>query len=385
MKPVSLSASSVSNFETCPAMWAASSVAKAPEGRKPAADLGSACHNALEEWVVNDFAFDESNTLELLTKIYDAHYHDLFGDDGSRLDEGRDMIKTWYKRTHPLTNEVLSVEVKQNFEIKWPDGDVIPFNYIFDRLDKHDDGSIEVVDYKTISFPLSPDMMREKFQVRAYGLATQILYPEAPGIWITYDMLRHDPVSVYLKKEDNAETWNYLKNVVKRIDAEDEDAPTERVNELCRWCPRKHVCETLKRHTDVGGVHGVITDPVMAANRRAELDMAKKAITSQIEDLDLVILTYMQNEDLLEFETDDYVVKATAQGRRSVDANRVKKIVPPDVFDDYGYEGMSLKEFDKMLKDDRVDRDTALQLKGLISKSYSSPSVKTIQKRDEDE
>lgn len=385
MKPKSLSASSVSNFETCPSMWLASSLTKAPEGRKPAADLGTAVHNALEAWVTEDFAFDAANKVDLLLKMYDAEYYALFGTDESKLDEGRTMLRTWYKRSHPLMNKVLSVEVKENFKIKWPDGDEIPFNYIFDREDEWDDGSIEVVDYKSISFPLSPDMMRNKFQVRAYGLATQIRYPNAPGVWITYDMLRHEPVSVYLKKEDNAQTWRYLKNVVKRIAAEDGTAPTEKVNELCRWCPRLHVCDSIARHTKVGGVHGLITDPVEAANTRAELDAAKKALDARINDLDSIIMTHMEREDIIEFETDSYLVKASAQARRKVDANRVAKIVPEDVFEEYGYEGISMRDFDKMLKDDRVTRDMALELKGVISKNFTSPSIKTIAKRDEDE
>ena len=132
---------------------------------------------------------------------------------------GWGFMKKWFACTSWDGFKVLMVEEKLNFPVPTgrlnPDGtkETIPFNFIFDRFDQMDEeGVFRVVDYKTLSQPLSPMDLHDKIQPRAYGLAAQILHPEATKIWVGFDMWRWEsPIETFYTREDNIVTWNRIK------------------------------------------------------------------------------------------------------------------------------------------------------------------------------
>jgi uncharacterized protein YbaA (DUF1428 family) len=382
MKPRSLSASAAHVFELCPARYGAESFSRTPNSNNSAADLGSAVHNALERWCLDGHMTTASSTVEMFVNDYfDQEYDKLFGADISRLDEGRGLCRTWYERSHPITHEILSAEVKESFPIRVKHDDfgelAVPFNYIWDRCDRLPDGEVEVVDYKTIAIPLTPEQMREKIQVRAYALAAQVKYPDVSRVWVTYDMLRHgDPVGVSFTKEENTETYRYLQRLLIRILETDGNKLPEKVNDECRWCIRKQVCKALRKHSDVGGVHG-ITDPVEAAAKRLKMKQVEGALKAAIAELDGFLMKHMEREDLLEADLDGVRVEVTASARREVDAAQVKRLVPEEVWDAYGDTKISMSAYDKMMKDPRLSDEQRAAVKKLVNKRFSAPSIKT--------
>lgn len=375
MRPRSLSASAIKNFEACPALWLASSHHKTPEVSGSAANLGSSVHNALERFVKEELHSDPRTTMEELEDIYEEEYRELF-EDNERYDEGLQMLVDWFERTHPITHEVLSVEVKESFPIPAPDdSDPIPFNYIWDRCDRLPNGDIEVVDYKTSVMPVNPDDLRNHIQARTYSLAARIKYPQVDRIWVSLDMLRYDKVGVAFKKSDDAETWKYLKNVLDRIWREDEDNPTETLNPNCRWCIRAHNCDTLMEHAKAGGPLS-ISDPEEAANKRAKLDYAKTALENMIDELDEFLAEHMEKNQLTEgFSTDETVVSFYTRRRRNLDSRRAAKILGPDVMEERG--NLRMSDFDELMDSDELTEDQKRELKGLVSYKYSNPSIKT--------
>lgn len=387
MKPNSLSASSIANFENCPAKWIAESHHKAPGGGGSAANLGTSVHNALEEWVKSGLYKDPTSTNEQLRDLFKAEYFKLFGTDHSRLDEGAEMCKDWYERNHPWPEgrEVISTEVKTNFMLSTSIGD-IPVNYIWDRCDRVGN-DIDVVDYKTIMRPLSPDQMREKIQPRLYAVAAALQFQneEWDTIWVTYDMLRHgDPVSVSFRKDDLRATYDYISDVAERIIAMDINDPPEKINNDCMWCIRKGVCKTLQRHADVGGIMGT-ESMAEIVERRAKAQAVTKALKKYVEECDDIILGYAEKEDVVDFELDEHKVAIRARKTRNIDGTQVKRIVPDDVWEQYGKESLSMAAFDKMMKDTRLDDDTKRQLKGLLSVKVGNPFVITEAKNPMDE
>jgi hypothetical protein len=394
VKPKSLSASAAHVFELCQARYGAESYSRTPNSGSSAADLGTAVHEALDVWCNSGKMKDPSAPLLALLTIFDREYDKLFGDDQSRKQEGRDLCETWYNRTHPVEHEIISAEVKENFPIrvKHPrtgEKFELPFNYIWDRCDDLSDGArteIDVVDYKTISWALNAEMMREKLQVRCYALAAMIKFPDAKRIWVTYDMLRHgDPLGVSFTRDDCIETYRYLQGLLIRIlEADVNDLP-ETVNDECRWCIRKLACKAIRQHADVGGVHG-ITDVAEAAQRRLEMDQAQKAMKAAIDELDNVLMKHLMKEDELEVTLGGVVVRAHAQGRREVDAERVKATVPEAVWESYGRSNLKMGDYDKMLGDQRLTDKQRRELKKLVRKTFGAPSIKTQPaKTDEDD
>lgn len=388
MQPTSLSASSVETYEACPALWKAQYIDKArgPSGR--AAELGTACHSVLQSVVENCRAvladpapLGEYVTDSVLLNFWDREFNRM-ALDPKQFDEGKEMLLRWYNRNLDLNvAQVESTEVKSSFELYYTvdtPGEktkfTVPVNYIWDRSDRrpYNGGfEIEVVDYKTVSAPITTEGLHRKIQARLYSLAARLAYPDAERIWVTYDLLRYEPVGTVFTIDEDRETWLYLQSVFKRI-IEDEQA-REQLNPNCRWCLRKLSCEELTKNTKAGGSLA-LNDPKAAADQRAQLDAARSALGAAINELDEVILKYCEQEEIFEFGTDNNSVKISARKTRDIDTTTVVQIVGEEIAAEYGKIGVSA--VDLMLKDSRLSSDQRGQLKQAFTNKFSEPSVK---------
>jgi RecB family exonuclease len=372
MNVKSLSATAVHVYETCPARFKTTYIERARELSGAAANLGTACHAALEQLVKSgDYQLPEAPRRKALMSHYDTAYWLLFSDK-EHYAAGHTMLDGWHARTDLLDGRtILSTEQKANFNLKTSAGD-IPFNFIWDRCDQLPNGEIEVVDYKTSVIPVQPEDLKKKIQSRAYALAAAIKYPTAPAIWVSFDMLRYDLVGTRFTREDNIETWNYLKGVAERILAD--EGLKEILNPECRFCLRSPVCETLLGHAKAGGTLS-ITDLADAADKRAKLDYARSAIETQIKDLDAFILAQAEANEITEFKTDNTQVKINSIGRRAIDSERAGRIIGPELMTKYGT--LNIGAVDDLMKRESLEQDVRQELRSLIRKKFTSPSVKT--------
>lgn len=371
MKLKSLSASAALTFEGCAARFKTEYVDKVPQPSNSAADLGTVCHATLEDYVQLGM-WKLPRKTDDITRLYTTAYESLFT-DRARFDEGLQMCLKWQARTDWTGRQVISTELKETFPIKTSQGE-LGVTYIWDRFDDLGDGEYEVVDYKTIFAPVKPGDMKDKIQVRIYALAAQIKYPKAKRIWVTLDLLRYEPVSVAFSRDENIETWRYLHRLAERAIAS--DGTEETLHGDCRYCVRKHVCETLQTHAAAGGALG-ITDPEEAAQRRYELAGAQKAIDVALEELDEVILGYCRQEELLEFDAGKVKVQITAKPYRTVDPASAARVLGPELAAEFPG-GIKMAVVDKLLKEKpcRLTTSQESQLRGLIRKEFGEANVK---------
>lgn len=351
-----------------------------------AALKGSVCHDALEQFVKRAVLIPEDSSLSLpytfaaLESLLPDAYWKLFS-HSSNFDECRDMLRNWHDRT-PASywsgRKVVSCEFKTTFELTTPDKSAaVPFTYILDREDVLEDGTIEVIDYKSFSQPIGPELMRTKVQARVYALAMQIKYPDAPRILVTFDLLRYEQVSAYFTREDNIATWKYLQNLFVRILAD--DGTKETLNGECHWCLRRHKCEALIGHQKVGGPLS-ITDPNSAAIRLVEVSNARKALAAIETELTDYFMGHLRDSDMLEYEADNGItVYVTAQNKRVVDSTRLAEIIGPEAFSRIGT--VTVGKVDALVKSGALPDDQASAVKQAIKKERGNPTIKTkIQK-----
>jgi len=371
MKPERLSASGVQVYELCPARFKAEYIDRTPRIDGAAGSKGTACHEAMEFYVAG--GHHNKPDLKVLLAFYDTAYWKLFSDT-SEYDAGVELLTRWYNRSDTLLDgrKILSTEAKETFRLVSKTGAEIDVTYIWDRGDEREDGSIEVVDYKTVALPVQPEDLKKRIQPRLYALSAAIKYPNRPAYWVTFDLLKYEPVGAKFLRNDNVETYRYLQGVLDRI--LDDDGTTEKLNPECRWCVRKTSCQTLIKHIAGGGVLR-ITDINDAVDRRAQMDYAVGALKSAIGELDDFILGWCEENGEGEVTTDTTTMVVTTQARREVDNERALHILGPDVVAKYGKLPMTV--IDGMLKDKEVSDETKAALKALIRKRMTSPSVKT--------
>ncbi|URG17406.1 nuclease [Rhodococcus phage Mbo2] len=381
MKPKTLSASSLQNWEDCPAKFGASNVDYIPEiGKKEPARVGTSVHYALEHFVRKVYmekTADWSDT-KLLLSLLDEGYREEFGAVDKASEWYKDALaltKDWHKRTNLEGREILAVEEKKRIGIL--PGDIL-LTYIFDRVERFidEDGLriLKVTDYKTERKDYTHDALINKLQVRIYGLCAAIEFKEwkPDEIWVELDMLRFTPISVRVDWDDNKATWDYLQEVAQKIlDSEKDDLPHV-LGPGCRYCPIQAACPELRKSRDSGSVLS-ITDIADIVSMRHEISGQLTGLEMMASQLDSAIHAYAEETGQRSFVAGGHPVKITAPSRRNIDASQAGKIIGPDLMRQYGK--LNITDVDKLLKGDVLNDEEKLALKKLIGKKFINPGL----------
>jgi len=363
LKPERLSASSIACFESCEARFFATYIEKGREPGGRAANLGTACHEALEWLVVERVMKKLPYTRdEVMTKLDFAC--SALGLDTNQKKQAIEMVDRFLAyQDENGWNEVICAESKETFTLTHPRLGSIPVTYIWDRGDMLPGNVIDVVDYKTYARPMSPDEMHSKVQNRLYALAAAIKFKDIKPerIWVTLWLLRYGPISAVFTRQDNQATWRYLRDVWERIDAS--DGTIETINSECKWCVRKSACETLQRHVAVGGINH-LSDRA-AVELLAETQNRMTALANLRTELEGRITDIMDAEETTEIKYEGVRVYIKPTNRREVDSERVAKVVGPELMAKYGSVGVTT--LDTMIKTEpSITPDMKIALKRLF-------------------
>jgi len=384
MIPKSLSASSILVSEACMARWKTENFDRTPQFSSDPANVGTSVHFALEHFVSDVYIEEKISWQDIahLNAYYQIGYVETFGStnfDTDTFKDGARLVAKWYEANKlGLPNKVISCEIKENFPLKTSVGE-IPVNFIWDRCDQIDEYTYEVVDYKTIRAPVSPQDLKKKIQPRLYALAAQIKWPEAKRIWVSFDMLRYDKVGAVFTRDDNADTYRYMRRAAERIIAADPDKVEETLNPECKWCIRKTECDTLQRANSGGNPMGMPIEEV--ARRAYQIDSQITALKYAQEQLEKILSDAGEEMDQFEYEAGDYEIKMSASPRRSVtDGGAIAAIVGEENARKYG--NFTVTSVDQMLKDGVLDSDQEAKVKSFVRTNWSTPRPKIKKKED---
>ncbi len=376
MIPRTLSATALEVAHLCMERFNAEFVERAPKESNNAALGGIAAHGALDTYV-NKVYIERVNepNLQFLLNLYQINYTITFKDSDYTSQEyldGKEMLTEWFSRTDFSEFEVLSIEQKETFELKTSAGP-IPFNYIFDRLDRLEDGTIRVTDYKTNRRPFSPDQLRKMVQPRIYGLAAQLKYPQAESILIEFDMLRHGgPVGIYLTKQDNRETYKWLKSEAEKIIAVAREDIRPTLNAKCNFCMIKSTCPAITSNAEVGGIFSY-ENATQAIDRRAALSYTQAAVKAALDELDKFILLEAEETGAYIWDNGRMTMRVTSgYGRRNIDVERAAKVLGPGFNGKYS----KISDVDKLLNGDEITPQQKAALRMLITTTYGPPQIK---------
>lgn len=373
----SLSASSGAVYELCPARYAAEHERRAPRKTGDAAALGSACHKAMQDFV--ELGYHEKGLVggplsDTIIALFDVAYRHLFSDD-RRLLEGRNLCVQWAQRQDWSKKKVLSTEEKREFMIPTKYGDV-PFRYIRDRVDQHPNGDIEVVDYKSVVMPVTHEKLRNRLQARCYALSVYLEHPEVNKIWVTFDLLRYEEISVVFSVEECKETLRYLIALAERI-IEDQD-PQEVLNDECGWCVKKHKCREADLWVTHAGDLLINPEPDKAIEQRYKLGLAQKLLEAKARELDVQIATYMEKSNDTEYHvtTPDYgevVVTFSSSRRRAVDTKALVNVLTAEQMAQVASIGVTA--LDELQKSGSLTPSQIKEVREAVSWKHSEPKV----------
>lgn len=167
--------SRISGYETCPLAWKMQYLDKIEGGDNAFSQMGSFCHELLEEQLKGNVTPSEMHQI-----FMDTFYDEVTLDFPPNMyvdlkDNYYKKIGQYFSTYNGVSGMVLAIERK--FSYKLPNG--LEFMGYID-LETRTDGFINVVDHKVSAFFKKKDLAKKKHQMILYAPAIEMEYGELP-------------------------------------------------------------------------------------------------------------------------------------------------------------------------------------------------------------
>ncbi len=244
-----LSYSSVSVYEKCPLQYKFLYVDKLPTIPTPALSFGESLHSALEWFYSGDTPHPPTlqQLLEKLDELWVSEGFQCLRADchGNEIDQeekykahAREVLTAFYYANAPNFRLPLALEHRFSLDL----GEFVLTGRI-DRVDRHPDGSYEIIDYKTNRRLPTLDQLREDLQLPIYQFAAGEIWGITPAKLTFYYLLPNQRYSTGgLDSERVEKSINRIREIAQRIQ-EGHFQPSR--NPLCPWCDFNQHCPLM--------------------------------------------------------------------------------------------------------------------------------------------
>ncbi len=314
--PIRLSYSSISTYELCPLQYKFRYLEGKPGRRTPALGFGESLHEALRRFHAQPVpvAPTVEQLLAYLDDAWDSAAYRSEKEERAYHAHAREVLTSYHRDNAPAFR--VPVALEQRFQI---DVDGVKVSGVIDRMDRHPDGSYEIVDYKT-SRRLPPRRFVESdLQLSIYYLAAWEVWGILPSRLTLYFLLPGQPMTVARRPEDLDATRARIAEVAAGIRS-GAFAPKE--NRLCDWCDYQASCplfahrfEREETPVDIGSA----VDEWIATKRRLRADAAR------VEELSATIHSYCESTGLERLFGDDGAVTRYARSEAVYHEDSVRR------------------------------------------------------------
>jgi RecB family exonuclease/AraC-like DNA-binding protein len=238
-----LSVSRLKRYDKCPLDFKFSYVDGRKEDMgKDAADLGKLVHRALEliyrqAW---EHRYSGSVPDKGVIRFYRRAFEEAYITSDAAYREGLAMVRSYLAGRSIDHSQILDLE--QEFRLPLEDFQV--FGYI-DRIDKVDDSTAKVIDYKTGRYVPTRDELNNDLQLSVYGLVVLQRFSWVKYVQYELEMVRHNiTLSTTRTPEQLMEAAHYVVSLGKII--ESTESMPAKLNELCPWCDHRGGCHAYQ-------------------------------------------------------------------------------------------------------------------------------------------
>ncbi len=300
--------SKLGTFENCPLMYKFKYIDKleAEKGDGIEAFMGSRVHDALEK-LYKDLQHEKRLTEEELIAFFNEDWKKQFTEDIIIVKKdytienyramGEKALRTYYKRFQPFDQATtLACEKKIRFMLD-ETGEYELIGYI-DRLDKVDDETYEIHDYKTSGTLPDQKYVDADRQLALYALAVKKEFPEAKRIRLIWHYLIFGVERESKKTDEQLEqlrtdTLALAKDILKV------ETFKPRMSALCSWCAFQKNCpewsHKFKTEKLIGEAYRS-EDGVKLVNRYVELSEKKGKVEAEFEQVKESLFNYAKQE-----------------------------------------------------------------------------------------
>ncbi len=293
-----LSYSRLSRFEQCPLSFKLHYIEKLRAEPGLPLRFGKAVHAVLEVLVREHMEeervgpLSEERAVELWQEAWARE--EMTGVEV--FQEGVEILQRFVRDQGTLdAHDVLAVEQ----EFRLPVGPFTVLGFI-DRVDRVDDETIEVIDYKTNRMLFTRAEVDTSLQLSLYETAVRRIWPWAKNVKLTFDMLRH---GIRQQTERTSEQLDAALRYVETMGRMTEEA-TEfpaRLNPNCIYCDHKQGCPAYAEA--LAGKREFICEDLedleAVGREREEVARLAKILYARKSELERVLKAQLKDQDEL--------------------------------------------------------------------------------------
>ena len=234
---LSLSASDLSLYLTCPLKYKFARVFGIPQEPTINQRFGILIHNVLERFHKEPPEREEDG-LRRLMRLFETGWHRTgFGASDDELqyrDRAREALRVYWERERIAEGEPIWLEKKFDFKV----GEHHVRGRV-DRVDRLPDGDFELIDYKTGERKTAAELEND-LQLALYRLAAREAWEIEAAFGSYYYVLDGDKVAVPTRSDDAERVERTVLQVGEGIIGQDfEPRPSATV---CSWCDYRLIC-----------------------------------------------------------------------------------------------------------------------------------------------
>ena len=250
-KPYGVSPSRVNQIETCPRQYQYTSIEKRPEKKKMETYRGTVFHAVMEEFFQRTVDSPEERTVDYCLKLFREMFRGLVTEEYAAemgLDEpaiqrfARDVVK--YIRNANEMEDWTKIRT-EGIEVQYDiDMGGYTLRGILDRLDREEDGTLTVSDWKTGKPPGDQYKSNAILPAKIYGYMVETATGERPKkvklLYVQFSKILEFEVTddhIDYAEKRVREAWRKIEGWW-----EDQYFPPQRNNLCAKWCSFKNIC-----------------------------------------------------------------------------------------------------------------------------------------------
>jgi RecB family exonuclease len=287
---VRLSYSAISSYERCPLSYRFQYIDRIEVAPSPYLSFGRSLHSALE-WLYKRDIPEPPELEELLSHLDAVWVSEGYGD----LEEerhfhahAREILTVFYNSNIPKFR--LPILVEERFELEM-DGYLL--TGVIDRVDCAEDGSIEIIDYKTNRRLPELSRLREDLQLPIYQMACREVWGISPAKLTFYYLVTNKR---YTTRPYDAERLNSVRERLNQVASQIASGQFPPVpNRLCTWCSYEDICPARNPS-------GLLEEDYRARyrallQRRERLDAVIEELVREMHELNIPLADHADGTD----------------------------------------------------------------------------------------